>query len=94
MRLALIGELDSRAGGTDKDSALFNVIAERDEDRTLAVIRPGLETVSSNSGNGNGVVRFGGVLISVFGTTLGSGATPSSIGTVTNGHFDFAQGPL
>ena len=94
MRLGLIGDPDSRAGGTDTDAAMFNVIAESDEGATLAVIRPAVATVSSNSGNGNGLVRFNGVLISVFGTTLGSGETPTSIGTVTNGHFDFAAGPL
>ena len=50
--------------------------------------------ISGNTGNGNGLVDFDGVLISVFGTAAGFGATPSSIGTVTAGLYDFAQGAL
>lgn len=94
MRLALIGDIDSRDGVSNKDSRLTNILAERDEGKTVAAIRPNLETVSSNSGNGNGLTRYEGVLVSVFGTTLGTGASPSSVTTVVDEMFDFCQSPL
>lgn len=94
MRLALIGDIDSRDGTANKDARLVNVLGEPDEGVTYAAIRPSLESVSSNTGNGNGLTRFNGALISVFGTTLGTGSSPSSVGTVADGHYDFAAGPL
>lgn len=94
MKLPLISDADSRDGTSNKDSRLVNVLAETDETGPLATVRPALEAVSSNTGNGNGQVEFEGVLISVFGTVLGTGGTPTSIGTVVNGRYDFAAGPL
>lgn len=94
MRLPLILDVDSRDGTSDKDSRYTNVLSESDEGVSLAVIRPGLVAASSNSGNGNGITEFHGTLISSFGTTLGTGETPSSIGTVANGVMDFAESPL
>lgn len=94
MKLPLISDIDSRNGVLDKDARLTNVLAEVDNDSGIATVRPALESVSSNTGSGNGLVEFEGVLISTFGTVLGFGATPSSIGTVANGAYDFAAGPL
>lgn len=94
MRLPLVSELDSRDGESNKDSRLTNVLAEIDSGSQVATIRPALETMASMSGNGNGLVAMNGVLVSVFGTTLGFGDDPVTVGTVLNGHFDFAQSPL
>ena len=94
MRIPVVSDIDSRDGVASKDERLTNVIAENDDDVTLAVVRPGLSAVATASGNGNGVVNFDAVLISVFGTTLGQGTNPTSVGTVANGSFDFAQSHL
>lgn len=94
MRLTLVSDVDSRDGAANKDERLTNTLLEKDEGVDYAVIRPALETVSTASGNGNGMVDFFGVLISVFGSTLGHGTTPSTIGTVGSGVTDFAQSPL
>lgn len=94
MRLPVISDADSRDGSSNKDSRLTNMLGEADEGAMFACVRPGLATVSSNSGAGGGVMNSEGVLISVFGTTLGFGSTPSSIGTITAGRYDFAAGQL
>lgn len=94
MRLPLPPVIDSRDGTTAKDALVSNLLKETDEGTELLCLRPGLATISSNTGNGSGLVDFDGVLISVFGTAAGFGATPSSIGTVTAGLYDFAQGAL
>lgn len=94
MRLPLIADLDSRDGSSNKDARLTNILAEADESAQYAAIRPGLSTAVTSSGNGNGLARFSGVVVSVFGTTLGVGTGPTSIGTVENKMVDFAQGPL
>lgn len=94
MRLDLTPEVDSRDGSSNKDERLTNVLIENDQGTQLAVVRPGLSSVATSSGNGNGVVNFNGILISVFGTTLGSGTGPTTVSTVTNGIYDFAQSPL
>ena len=94
MRLPLVTELDSRNGQSDKDARLTNTLLESDEGSSLACVRPGLSTAATASGNGNGLVNFNDALISVYGTTLGFGTTPSTIGTVTDSSFDFAQSPL
>ena len=94
MRLYLTPEVDSRDGSSNKDERLTNVLIENDQGTQLAVVRPGLSSVATSSGNGNGVVNFNGILISVFGTTLGSGTGPTTVSTVTNGIYDFAQSPL
>lgn len=94
MRLNLVHEIDSRDGTSNRDERLTNVLSENDEGTTLAVVRPGLATIATTSGAGGGEVAFNGVLITVFGTTLGFGATPVSISTVAAGNYDFAQSPL
>ena len=92
MRLPAVTEIDTRDGSSNKDERLTNVLVEIDAEK-LACLRPGLNTISANSGAGNGVVCFQSTLISVFGTTLGHGNTPASISTVVNGMYDFAQIP-
>ena len=94
MRIPLVTELDSRDGTSAKDERLTNVLAEQDEGTNLAVVRPGLATIATASGAGGGMVNFNDVLVSVFGTTLGQGATPSSVSTVIAGSYDFAQSPI
>jgi hypothetical protein len=92
MRIPLVPDADSRDGTSNKDERLTNVLVEQDS-VMLACVRPGLNTISANSGAGSGVVCFSGTLISVFGTALGHGNTPASISTVVNGMYDFAQIP-
>lgn len=94
MRLPLVFDIDSRDGVSSKDERLTNVLSETDEGVALAVVRPGLATIATASGAGGGEVNFNGVLITVFGTTLGFGETPTTIGTVVAGDYDFAQSPL
>lgn len=94
MRLPVVESLSSRDGVVNKDARMTNALAEDDEGVTLAVMRPGLATIATASGAGGGAVNFNDVLISVYGTTLGSGSTPSTIGTVVAGSYDFCQSPL
>jgi len=94
MRLPLASEIDSRDGTSSKDERLTNVLQEDEEGVVLAALRPGLATIATASGAGGGAVNFNDVLITVYGTTLGSGATPSTISTVVAGSYDFCQSPL
>lgn len=94
MRLPLANEIDSRNGTSDKDERLTNVLGEDNNGQQMATLRPGLSTIVTASGAGGGVVNFNDVLISVYGTTLGFGTTPSTIGTVVAGSYDFAASPL
>ncbi len=94
MRLPVVSDIDSRDGAANKDERLTNCLLENDEGVKLAAVRPGLSTIVAASGNGNGLVDFQSSLISVFGTTAGFGEAPTTIGTVTAGHYDFAQSPL
>ena len=94
MRIPLVTELDSRDGTSNKDERFTNVLAEQDDGASLAVVRPGLATIATASGAGGGLVNFNDVLVSVFGTTLGQGATPASVSTVVAGSYDFTQSPL
>lgn len=94
MRLPLVSDIDSRDGSSAKDERMTNVLSETDEGVTLACVRPGLAAIASASGAGGGEAAFNGVLITIFGTTLGFGETPSTIGTVVAGNYDFAQSPL
>jgi len=94
MRLPLTSDIDSRDGVSAKDERLTNMLGEDDEGIQLTVLRPGLATIATASGAGGGEINFNGVLITVFGTTLGFGETPTTIGTVVAGNYDFAQSPL
>lgn len=72
MRLPVIGNISTKDGATNKNARLTNMLAEQKKNgTTLATVRPGLNTVASTSGNGNGLVCFGGELVNVFGATLG-----------------------
>jgi hypothetical protein len=94
VRLELSPELETRNGVANKDARLTNTLSETENGVSVACIRPALEAVATASGNGNGLVNFQGTLISVFGATLGHGTTPSTITTVVNGKYEFAQSPL
>ena len=94
MRLQLASDIDSRDGTSSKDERLTNMLGEDNNGQQMATLRPGLATIATASGAGGGEVNFNDVLITVFGTTLGSGATPATIATVVAGSYDFAQSPL
>ena len=94
MRLSLTPDADSRDGTSNRDERMTNVLSENDEGVVLACVRPGLAAIATATGAGGGEANFNGTLISVFGTTLGFGETPSTIGTVVAGSYDFAQSPL
>lgn len=94
MRLDLVPEIDSRDGSSNKDERLTNMLSEDNNGQQMATLRPGISTIATASGAGNGQVNFNGVLISVYGTTLGFGTTPSTIGTVVSGMYDFAASAL
>ena len=94
MRLPLIPDVDSRDGSSNKDARLTNCLAEQDDNGPVATLRPGLSTIATASGNGNGATNFDAVLITVYGTTLGFGTTPTTIGTVAAGTYDFCQSPI
>jgi hypothetical protein len=94
VRLPLAPEIDSRDGTSNKDERLTNVLGEDNNGVQMATIRPGLSTIATASGAGGGAVNFQDVLITVFGTTLGSGTTPTTITTVAAGNYDFCQSPL
>ena len=94
MRIPLVTEIDSRDGVSNKDERFTNVLAETDEGVSLACVRPGLAAVATATGAGGGLVNFNDVLVSVFGTVLGSGTTPTTVSTVVAGSYDFTQSPL
>ena len=94
MRIPLASEIDSRDGSSNKDERLTNVLGEDNNGQQMATLRPGLATIAAASGAGGGEVNFNDVLITVFGTTLGSGTTPTTISTVAAGSYDFAQSPI
>lgn len=94
MRIPLAPVVDSRDGSSDKDAKAVNLLKEDDEGTALVALRPGLVLNAYASGVGNGLVSFNDELISVFGSTLGFGSTPSTIGPVVAGSYDFAASPL
>lgn len=94
MRIPVVSDIDSRDGVASKDERLTNMLGEDNNGQQMATLRPGLATIATATGAGGGEVAFNGALISVFGTTLGFGETPSTIGTVVAGSYDFAQSPL
>lgn len=94
MRLPLVPEIESRDGSSNKDERLTNVLSENDRGINQAVLRPGLASVATASGSGGSLTTFNGSLVSVFGTTVGVGEGPTSVGTVVAGQFDFCASPL
>ena len=94
MRLPIASDIDSRDGSSAKDERLTNMLGEDNNGQQMATLRPGLATIATASGAGGGAVNFNDVLITVYGTTLGFGPTPSTIGTVASGSYDFCQSPL
>ncbi len=94
MRLPIASDIDSRDGASAKDERLTNMLGEDNNGQQMATLRPGLATITTASCAGGGAVNFNDVLITVYGTTLGSGSTPSTIATVVAGSYDFAASPL
>ena len=94
MKLPLIAPIDSRDGTSNKDARQYNTLVETDAGVKLTGIRPGLTAISTATGNGSGAVSFNGVLITVFGTNVAYGETPTTIAAVAAGIYDFAQSPL
>ena len=94
MRLPIASDIDSRDGSSAKDERLTNMLGVDNNGQQMATLRPGLATIATASGAGGGAVNFNDVLITVYGTTLGHGTTPSTIGTVAAGFYDFAASPL
>lgn len=94
MRIPLAGEIDSRDGSSNKDERLTNVLGEDNNGQQMATVRPGLAAVVTASGAGGNLTTFNGVLVSVFGTTVGVGEGPTSVGTVVAGQFDFCASPI
>ena len=94
MRIPLASEIDSRDGSSHKDERLTNVLGEDNNGQQMATLRPGLAIIATASGAGGGEVNFNDVLITVFGTALGYGTTPTTISTVVAGDYDFTQSPL
>jgi len=92
MRIPAVTEVDTRDGSSNKDERLTNMLAEKDSE-LMACVRPGLNTMLASSGDGNGLMCFNGQIMHVFGTALKYGTTPTSIGTVVSGMYDFAVLP-
>lgn len=82
MRLPLALELDSRDGTSNKDSRLTNALVERDEGIVFATVRPGLSTLATRSGTGNGLMQFNAMIVSIYGDTI----------YVTGGSFNILTG--
>jgi len=94
MRLQIVPDIDSRDGTSDRDERLTNVLSEDDNGQQIATVRPGLSAVVTASGTGGNLTTFNGSLVSVFGTTVGIGEGPTSVGTVVSGQFDFCASPI
>ena len=82
MRLPLAIELDSRDGSANKDARMTNVLVERDDGVLMSCIRPGLTTLATRSGAGNGLIAFNASLVSIYANTA----------YVTGGSFDILTG--
>ena len=83
MRLNLAPELASRSGNVDHDEKLTNMLIEQKGQGAVVVKRPGLLEAGTAVGNGNGVVCFGGELVSVWGADIGLGVASGDI-SLTN----------
>ena len=92
MSVPAVTEVDTRDGSSNKYERLTNMRAKK-YGELMACIRPGLNTMLTASGNGNGLMCFNGQIMHVFGTALKFGTTPTSISTVLDGPYDFAVLP-
>lgn len=71
MRLPVIGNISTKDGATNKNARLTNMLAEQKKNgTTLATVRPGLNGLATSSGDGNGLVCFGGELVNIYGDTI------------------------
>lgn len=71
MRIPVAGNISTRDGASNKNARMTNMLAEEKQGKTFAAIRPGLNEYTSVTGNGNGLICFGGTLVSVFGANIG-----------------------
>lgn len=81
MRIPVTPQISNKDGLSNKNSRLTNVLKEVRKTGELAVVRPGLETAATSTGNAGGLVCFNGELISVYGTTLGFGISEGGVDT-------------
>lgn len=71
MRLPLIHDISTKDGASNKNSRMFNVLAERRANGSgVASVRPGLNQVVAGSGSGNNMVCFNGNLVNIFGADI------------------------
>lgn len=73
MRLPVTPQLSTKDGTSNKNARLTNVLKEVSSSREFGIVRPGLSSVNSSTGNGNGLVCYNNELISVYGATLYKG---------------------
>lgn len=91
MRLPVVPDISTKDGSANKNARLYNALKEtKPSGETLAVIRPGLTTAATSTGNAGGLVCFDGTLISVYGTTLGFGMA-SSGGDIASDSWGFVS---
>jgi hypothetical protein len=90
MRLPLAGNISTKDGASNKNARMVNVLAEEKQGKTIAAVRPGLNAYATASGNGNGLMCFGGELVSVFGANIGTPSgdviEPTETITTISGH--------
>ncbi len=70
MRLPITPQISTKDGVNNKNARLTNMLKESKATGDKAVIRPGLVSAATTTGNGHGVVSFSGELVSIFGSTL------------------------
>lgn len=71
MRIPLAGNISTKDGAANKNSRLYNVLAEtRKDGKVVAGVRPGLNIAANGNGNGNGIVCFNNELISITGMSV------------------------
>lgn len=88
MRLPVIGNISTKDGATNKNARLTNMLAEQKKSgTTLATVRPGLNKIASTTGNGNGLVCFGGELVSVYDAILGFADDSSDLESLATHDF-------
>ena len=73
MRLPVVSSISTKNGTSNKNSRLTNCLRETKKDREFAVVRPGLDLISSSSGAAGGLVAFNNTLVALYGTAIYAG---------------------
>lgn len=95
MRIPLAGQISTKDGASNKNSRLYNVLAEtRKDGKVVACVRPGLNVVATGSGAGNGIVCFNGEIVTLTGTDLTAGITVTPGTTSFVKHDDVFPKPV